>query len=114
MLSSPASVLLIHITGQDKPGLTRSLMRILADYGVRILDIGQAVAVREREILAQTMGDLIQVQDGPAGGFERTEVDALLTALDPAQSALLFKDRKGSMSLSSATAKALSLRLTAA
>jgi phosphoserine phosphatase len=43
VLSSPANVLLIHITGQDKPGLTCSLMRILADYGVRILDIGQAV-----------------------------------------------------------------------
>ena len=43
VLSSPANVLLIHITGQDKPGLTYSLMRILADYGVRILDIGQAV-----------------------------------------------------------------------
>ena len=43
MLSSPANVLLIHITGHDKPGLTHSLTKILADYGVRVLDIGQAV-----------------------------------------------------------------------
>ncbi len=43
MLSSSANVLLIHITGQDKPGLTHSLTRILSDFGVRILDIGQAV-----------------------------------------------------------------------
>lgn len=48
MLSSPAvplspGVLLIHITGQDKPGLTHSLTSILASFGVRILDIGQAV-----------------------------------------------------------------------
>ncbi len=43
MLSSPANVLLIHITGQDKPGLTHSLTRVLADHNVRVLDIGQAV-----------------------------------------------------------------------
>jgi phosphoserine phosphatase len=43
VLSSPANVLLIHITGQDKPGLTHSLTKILADYNVRVLDIGQAV-----------------------------------------------------------------------
>src|SRR5258708_7954012 len=44
MLSSlAANVLLIHITGQDKPGLTHSLTSILAGFGVRILDIGQAV-----------------------------------------------------------------------
>ncbi len=58
MLSSPARVLLIHITGQDKPGLTRSLMRILADYGVRILDIGQAVI---HDALA--LGILIELSD---------------------------------------------------
>ena len=43
MLSSPAQVLLIHITGQDKPGLIHSLTTILAGHGVRVLDIGQAV-----------------------------------------------------------------------
>ncbi len=43
MLSPPANVLLIHITGHDKPGLTHSLTKILADYNVRVLDIGQAV-----------------------------------------------------------------------
>lgn len=58
MFSSPARVLLIHITGQDKPGLTRSLMRILADYGVRILDIGQAVI---HDALA--LGILIELSD---------------------------------------------------
>jgi len=36
-------IILINITGKDKPGLTSSLTRILAQYEVTILDIGQAV-----------------------------------------------------------------------
>jgi phosphoserine phosphatase len=36
-------IILINITGQDKPGLTSSLTEILAQYEVAILDIGQAV-----------------------------------------------------------------------
>ena len=44
MLSSrTANVLLIHITGRDTAGLTHSLTSILAEYQVRILDIGQAL-----------------------------------------------------------------------
>jgi len=35
-------ILLVNITGQDKPGLTSSLTEILANYNVNILDIGQA------------------------------------------------------------------------
>ena len=34
--------ILVRITGQDRPGLTASVMGILAQYGVQILDIGQA------------------------------------------------------------------------
>ncbi len=36
-------IILINITGEDKPGLTSSLTNILAQYEVIILDIGQAV-----------------------------------------------------------------------
>ena len=36
-------IILINITGKDKPGLTASLTNILAQYKVVILDIGQAV-----------------------------------------------------------------------
>jgi len=36
-------IILINITGKDKPGLTASLTSILAQYKVTILDIGQAV-----------------------------------------------------------------------
>lgn len=38
-----SEILLINVSGQDKPGLTSALTRILARYGVQILDIGQAV-----------------------------------------------------------------------
>lgn len=34
--------ILISITGQDRPGLTASVMAILAKYGAQVLDIGQA------------------------------------------------------------------------
>ncbi len=36
-------IILIHITGQDRPGLTANLTAVLADYAVDILDIGQSV-----------------------------------------------------------------------
>jgi len=36
-------IILINVTGKDKPGLTASLTNILAQYRVTILDIGQAV-----------------------------------------------------------------------
>jgi phosphoserine phosphatase len=38
-----SGVLLIHITGHDRAGVTHSLTSILAGAGARILDIGQAV-----------------------------------------------------------------------
>lgn len=34
--------ILIRITGQDRPGLTASVMGVLAKYGAQVLDIGQA------------------------------------------------------------------------
>ncbi len=36
-------IILIQISGEDKPGLTSSLTGILAGYGIDILDIGQSV-----------------------------------------------------------------------
>ena len=35
-------LILIRITGEDRPGLTASVMEILAKYGATIMDIGQA------------------------------------------------------------------------
>ena len=36
-------IILLNVAGEDKPGLTSTLTKILADYDVNILDIGQAV-----------------------------------------------------------------------
>lgn len=36
-------IILLNVSGEDKPGLTRALTEILAHYNVNILDIGQAV-----------------------------------------------------------------------
>src|SRR5437762_10004901 len=52
-------VILINVSGGDRPGLTSSLAEILAAYNVRVLDIGQAVV---HETLALAI--LIEV---PAG-----------------------------------------------
>ncbi len=38
-----SEVILINLTGADRPGITRDLNAILARHDVRILDIGQAV-----------------------------------------------------------------------
>ncbi|MDW5288645.1 phosphoserine phosphatase SerB [Formosa sp. PL04] len=35
-------IFLLNISGQDKPGLTSSLTDVLAQYGAKVLDIGQA------------------------------------------------------------------------
>ncbi len=53
-----SSALLIHVAGPDRPGLTFALTSILARYGVRILDIGQAVI---HDALA--LGILIELSD---------------------------------------------------
>jgi len=43
-MSSPAqSILLLHVTGEDRPGITASLTRILAQHAIEILDINQTV-----------------------------------------------------------------------
>ncbi len=42
MQSSKTELILIRITGEDRPGLTASVMEILAKYDATILDIGQA------------------------------------------------------------------------
>ena len=67
----PASsrVLLIHVTGPDKPGLTYGLTSILARYGVRVLDIGQAVI---HDALA--LGILVEMTDSLRASSCRTRL----------------------------------------
>lgn len=38
----PTDIFLLNISGQDKPGLTSGLTNVLAQYGAKVLDIGQA------------------------------------------------------------------------
>jgi phosphoserine phosphatase len=52
-------IVLINFSGDDRPGLTSSLAKILAGFNVRILDIGQAVV---HESLALAM--LVEIPDG--------------------------------------------------
>ena len=49
-------IVLINVTGEDKPGLTPDITGIMAGYGVEILDVGQAV-IHD----SLTWGILIQV-----------------------------------------------------
>jgi len=50
---------LIHVTGQDRPGVTHALTSVLAHHGARVLDIGQAVI---HDALA--LGILIELSAG--------------------------------------------------
>ena len=58
-----SEILLLNVSGRDKPGLTASLAAILARYRVNILDIGQSVI---HETLS--LGMLIEIPDeaGPS------------------------------------------------
>lgn len=38
-----SEIILINVSGEDKPGLTASISQILSSYSINILDIGQAV-----------------------------------------------------------------------
>ena len=68
-------VILINVSGGDRPGLTSSLAETLATYQVRVLDIGQAVV---HETLALAI--LIEL---PAGEeFTPLKKDLLVRAHD--------------------------------
>jgi phosphoserine phosphatase len=43
MASNNNEIILLNISGKDKPGLTASLMEVLSQYNVNILDMGQSV-----------------------------------------------------------------------
>ncbi len=38
-------IILVHVTGGDRPGLTSELTNVLAGFEVDILDIGQVVII---------------------------------------------------------------------
>ena len=61
-MDANAGVILIRITGEDRPGLTASVMGVLARYDVTVLDIGQADIHN-----TLTLGLLIRVSEENAG-----------------------------------------------
>ena len=42
-MSKTSDIVLVNLSGADKPGVTSSITAIFAEYEVNILDIGQAV-----------------------------------------------------------------------
>ncbi len=56
-------ILLINVSGEDRPGVTRSLTTILAESGATVLDIGQAVI---HDFL--TLGLLVEIPAGAQSG----------------------------------------------
>jgi phosphoserine phosphatase len=65
-------LMLVHIFGSDRPGITAAFTVLLADYGVDILDMGQAV-IHD----ALSLGMLIRI---PEGGQAAAVVKDLLYA----------------------------------
>lgn len=56
-------IILINVSGEDRPGVTKSLTTILAGYGAVVLDIGQAVI---HDLL--TLGLLVEIPTGAPSG----------------------------------------------
>jgi len=63
--------LLITLSGKDRPGVTRTLFRALADHPVQVIDVEQIV-VRGRLVLAVLVG--VTTQDGDLTGAEAAAV----------------------------------------
>lgn len=68
-------IVLIRITGDDQPGLTASLMSILARRQVNVLDMGQAVIHR-----SLALGVMVEVASGDEGSQVLQEVEQHLHA----------------------------------
>jgi phosphoserine phosphatase len=69
-------IVLINITGEDRPGLTAAITGVLAQGGVNILDIGQAV-IHD----ALSFGLLVEIPDTEAGASVRQNVQATVDEL---------------------------------
>jgi phosphoserine phosphatase len=69
-------IVLINITGEDRPGLTADITGVLAQGGVNILDIGQAV-IHD----ALSFGLLVEIPDTEAGASVRQNVQATVDEL---------------------------------
>jgi phosphoserine phosphatase len=73
MADSHQEILLLHFTGDDRPGLTASLTGVLATHGIAVLDINQTVI--HRSLL---LGMLVRI--GASGDSTDVLKDLLFTA----------------------------------
>jgi phosphoserine phosphatase len=73
MQESQQEILLLHFTGDDRPGLTASLTGVLATHGIAVLDINQTVI--HRSLL---LGMLVRI--GASGDSTDVLKDLLFTA----------------------------------
>ena len=55
-------ILIINVTGEDKPGITNAITSVLASAGASILDIGQAVIHS-----SLSLGMLVEIDDKTDG-----------------------------------------------
>ncbi|MFT6492499.1 MAG: phosphoserine phosphatase, partial [Porticoccus sp.] len=59
MEATVREILLINVAGEDKPGITSAVSRVLDEHGADILDIGQAVIHDNLNL-----GILVMIPDG--------------------------------------------------
>lgn len=70
-------ILLINVAGEDKPGITSAVSRVLDEHGADILDIGQAVIHDNLNL-----GILAMIPDGQQSALVQKEILFSLYAMD--------------------------------
>lgn len=88
-MDSPKNIILITLSGEDKPGITSAVTTIMAQYQANILDIGQSVIhnqlnlglLAELDDQAKEAAFLQEIETcaqamGITAGFERVNVDS--------------------------------------
>ena len=70
-------ILLINVAGEDKPGITSAVSRVLDEHGADILDIGQAVIHDNLNL-----GILVMIPDGQPSALVQKEILFSLYAMD--------------------------------
>ncbi len=77
MEATVREILLINVAGEDKPGITSAVSRVLDEHGADILDIGQAVIHDNLNL-----GILVMIPDGQQSALVQKEVLFSLHAMD--------------------------------
>tara|TARA_R110002124_G_scaffold63930_5_gene174976 strand:- start:138 stop:1391 length:1254 start_codon:yes stop_codon:yes gene_type:complete len=77
MEATVREILLINVAGEDKPGITSAVSRVLDEHGADILDIGQAVIHDNLNL-----GILVMIPDGQQSALVQKEILFSLHAMD--------------------------------